>query len=101
MKFCPNCGQSLPDDAGFCGNCGAALPNEPAQSAGLSVPPAPAVPAAVADTIGAGDTHAGMLLGCLYQGMALDAALGMANRAAAAVVARHGADILRTLEELL
>lgn len=48
MKFCPNCGQSLPDDAGFCGNCGAALPNEPAQSAGLSVPPAPAVPAAVA-----------------------------------------------------
>ena len=61
----------------------------------------PAVPAAVADTIGAGDTHAGMLLGCLYQGMALDAALGMANRAAAAVVARHGADILRTLEELL
>ena len=60
-----------------------------------------AVPAAVADTIGAGDTHAGMLLGCLYQGMALDAALGMANRAAAAVVARHGADILRTLEELL
>lgn len=48
MKFCPNCGQSLPDDAGFCGNCGAALPDEPAQSAELSVPPAPAVPAAVA-----------------------------------------------------
>ena len=48
MKFCPNCGQSLPDDAGFCGNCGTALPEEPAQSAELSVPPAPAVPAAVA-----------------------------------------------------
>ena len=29
MKFCPNCGQSLPDDAGFCGNCGTALPEEP------------------------------------------------------------------------
>lgn len=48
MKFCPNCGQSLPDDAGFCGNCGTALPDEPAQSTGLSVPPAPAAPAAVA-----------------------------------------------------
>ena len=31
--------------------------------------PAPAV--MVADTIGAGDTHAGVLLGCLHQGMAL------------------------------
>lgn len=61
----------------------------------------PAVPAAVADTIGAGDTHAGMLLGCLYQGMALNTALDMANRAAAAVVARQGADIPRTMEELL
>ena len=46
MKFCPNCGQSLPDDAGFCGNCGMALPEERAESV-LPVPAAPAAPAAV------------------------------------------------------
>ena len=53
----------------------------------------PGVPTAVADTIGAGDTHAGMLLGCLHQGMALAPALERANRAAALVVARKGADV--------
>lgn len=47
MKFCPNCGQSLPDDAGFCGNCGTALPNEPVQETSLPVPAAPVTPAAV------------------------------------------------------
>ena len=47
MKFCPNCGQSLPDDAGFCGNCGTALPEEPARASGPLVPAAPAAPAEV------------------------------------------------------
>lgn len=53
----------------------------------------PAFPVTVADTIGAGDTHAGMLLGCLYQGMELEAALNYANRASALVVSRQGADV--------
>lgn len=53
----------------------------------------PAFPVTVADTIGAGDTHAGMLLGCLYQGMELEAALKYANRASALVVSRQGADV--------
>ena len=47
MKFCPNCGQSLPDDVGFCGNCGTALPEEPARASGPLVPAAPAAPAEV------------------------------------------------------
>ena len=25
MKFCPNCGAQLPDNAGFCSNCGTSL----------------------------------------------------------------------------
>lgn len=25
MKFCPNCGAQLPDNAGFCSNCGTPL----------------------------------------------------------------------------
>jgi sugar/nucleoside kinase (ribokinase family) len=61
--------------------------------------PTPPVP--VVDTIGAGDTHAGMLLGCLHQGMGLEPALNLANRAAATVVARHGAEIPRRMEELI
>ena len=58
--------------------------------------PAPAV--MVADTIGAGDTHAGVLLGCLHQGMALETALDRANRAAAIVVSRKGADVPESWE---
>lgn len=53
--------------------------------------PAPAV--TVADTIGAGDTHAGVLLGCLHRGVALEQALTQANAAAARVVSRIGADL--------
>lgn len=53
----------------------------------------PGVPTTVVDTIGAGDTHAGMLLGGLCRGMTLEAALEQANRAAALVVARKGADV--------
>ena len=52
----------------------------------------------VADTIGAGDTHAGVLLGCLHQGMALETALDRANRAAAIVVSRKGADVPESWE---
>ena len=58
--------------------------------------PAPAV--MVADTLGAGDTHAGVLLGCLHQGMALETALDRANRAAAIVVSRKGADVPESWE---
>lgn len=60
----------------------------------------PAVPVTVADTIGAGDTHAGTLLGGLYQGMTLEAALEQANRAAALVVSRQGADVPENWEEI-
>ena len=42
MKYCPNCGAQLPDDARFCGNCGATLPaaEAPAQQAYPQAPPA-------------------------------------------------------------
>lgn len=53
----------------------------------------PGIPTTVVDTIGAGDTHAGMLLGCLHRGMPLETALERANAAAAMVVARKGADV--------
>ena len=54
----------------------------------------------VADTIGAGDSHAGTMLGCLYQGMALTEAMALANAVAAEVVSREGAEIPRTLDFL-
>lgn len=54
----------------------------------------------VADTIGAGDSHAGTMLGCLYQGMELERAMVLANAVAAEVVRRVGADIPRTLDFL-
>lgn len=57
--------------------------------------PAPAV--TVCDTIGAGDTHAGVLLGCLHQHRALPKALALANAAAADTVTRPGAEIPKTL----
>lgn len=30
MKYCPNCGTQLPDEAAFCGACGCAMPTEQA-----------------------------------------------------------------------
>ena len=54
----------------------------------------------VKDTIGAGDSHAGTMLGCLYQGMELTEAMKLANAVAAVVVSREGADIPRTLKEV-
>ena len=54
----------------------------------------------VVDTIGAGDSHAGTMLGCLYQGMPLKEAMELANAVAAEVVSREGADIPRNLKFL-
>ena len=54
---------------------------------------APAVPVTVADTIGAGDTHAGVMLACIHQGIPLSRALTLANAAAAETVSRHGAAV--------
>lgn len=52
----------------------------------------------VKDTIGAGDSHAGVMLGCLYKGMALTEAMQLANAVAAEVVSREGAAIPVTLD---
>ena len=54
----------------------------------------------VKDTIGAGDSHAGTMLGCLYRGMDLTEAMKLANRVASEVVSREGAEIPRTLDFL-
>jgi len=61
---------------------------------------APGKKVTVADTIGAGDSHAGVMLGCIYQDMDLVEAMTLANRVAAEVVSREGADIPRTLDFL-
>lgn len=53
----------------------------------------PAVPVAVRDTIGAGDAHLGAVMGCEARGMTLEEAVVQANRAAAAVVSREGAEL--------
>ncbi len=54
----------------------------------------------VVDTIGAGDSHAGTMLGCLYKGMDLVEAMKLANAVAAEVVSKEGAQIPRTLDFL-
>lgn len=51
----------------------------------------------VADTIGAGDSHAGTMLGCLYKGMDLVEAMKLANAVASEVVSKEGAQIPRDL----
>ena len=48
-------------------------------------------PAETADTIGAGDSHIGALIGQLHSGVPLEEALRTANRVAAAVVSVRGA----------
>lgn len=48
---------------------------------------------AVVDTIGAGDAHIGAVLSGLSHGMTLEAALALANRVSAAVVATSGATL--------
>ena len=57
----------------------------------------PAVPVTVRDTIGAGDAHLGAIMGCEALGMTLEEATVRANRAAAAVVSREGAELTREL----
>ena len=54
----------------------------------------------VVDTIGAGDSHAGTMLGCLYKGMDLMEAMKLANAVASEVVSCEGAQVPRTLEFL-
>ncbi len=54
----------------------------------------------VADTIGAGDSHAGTMLGCLYKGMELTEAMKLANAVASEVVSREGAQIPRNFDFL-
>ncbi len=58
---------------------------------------APGKQVTVTDTVGAGDSHAGVMLGCLYQKKGLIEAMELANAVAAEVVGRVGADIPRIL----
>lgn len=51
----------------------------------------PSVPAKVKDTIGAGDSHIGALMSCLYKGMTIEEAVRTANKIAAKVVETEGA----------
>lgn len=51
----------------------------------------PAVKTKVADTIGAGDSHIGTILGCISKGMSMEEAMETANKVAAAVVGVQGA----------
>ncbi len=60
------------------------------EGAGVQVP---GVRAQVADTIGAGDSHIGALLSCLYRGMDMETAIGKANQVSAAVVGVHGSSL--------
>ena len=55
----------------------------------------------VTDTIGAGDTHAGVTLGCLSRNLELTQALTLANAAAAYTVTRSGADLPESLDVVL
>lgn len=53
----------------------------------------PAVKTKVVDTIGAGDSHIGAILGCISKGMSMEEAMETANKTAAAVVGVQGAVI--------
>ena len=55
----------------------------------------------VMDTIGAGDTHAGVTLGCLSRNLELTQALTLANAAAAYTVTQSGADLPESLDVVL
>ena len=57
----------------------------------------PALPVAVRDTIGAGDAHIGAVMACEARGLTLEEAVACANRAAAAVVSREGAELTPAL----
>lgn len=51
----------------------------------------------IADTIGAGDSHIGAVLGCLIQGLSLKDAVRYANRVSAAVLGVRGAALTKGL----
>lgn len=51
----------------------------------------------IEDTIGAGDTHAGTIIGCLTNGMSLKDSLSYANRTAAAIVGVKGGSLPKEL----
>ena len=77
-------------------------------ASGEGVPPrhVPAVPVAAVDTTGAGDTFTGYLLAGLGAGIAgrrlgMVEAMGLAARAGAVMVTRHGtADVIPRLDEV-
>lgn len=47
----------------------------------------------VVDTIGAGDSHCGSVIACLYNGMSMDEAIGAANKVSSAVVSHRSAQL--------
>lgn len=47
----------------------------------------------VVDTIGAGDSHCGSVIACLYKGMSMDAAISTANKVSSAVVSCRSAQL--------
>lgn len=60
-----------------------------------------AVPVEPVDTTGAGDTFTGYVLACLDRGQPMEQAIGLATRAAALMVTRHGtADVIPDLKEV-
>lgn len=61
----------------------------------------PAIPVRPVDTTGAGDTYTGYVMAGLDRGLPMAQAIGLATRAAAIMVMRHGtADAIPTLEEV-
>ncbi|SHJ85801.1 ribokinase [Shimia gijangensis] len=61
----------------------------------------PALPVTPVDTTGAGDTFTGYVLAALDRGMPMAQAIGLATRAAALMVTRHGtADVIPDLKEV-
>jgi len=61
----------------------------------------PALPVTAVDSTGAGDTFTGYLLAGLDRGMPMAQAIGLAQRAAALMVTRHGtADVIPDLREV-
>ena len=61
----------------------------------------PAIPVTAVDTTGAGDTFAGYVLAGLDRGMPMAQAIGLALRAAAIMVTRHGtADVIPDLKDV-
>lgn len=70
-------------------------------SAGAAPQVFPAIPVTPVDTTGAGDTFTGYLIAGLDRGMPMAQAIGLATRAGALMVMRHGtADVIPDLKEI-